>query len=190
MQSINNWMLRTLRQDAESLSEMPLHWLEIMRDTWTHLVMRALAFILNEGSFLICTDAPRTWFKSYVLSKINNPQKQRPFIPIYNFDSSLENLLIDGDNGALSDVLGMSYRRYGLWYIGNSDNKIAQFALSNEDSMLWTLDETFENSFTLNAKDINLDFKLIQSYRIFEMAIFGAIFGEFDVDNILDSVIS
>lgn len=187
MQNINEWMRKILRNDAENLSSMPLHWLEIMRDTWTPLVMRAVSFILNDGTFLICTDSEREWFKYYVLNKINSIQNNRPYIPIYSFDNSLIRLL-DSNNevssGMIQDVLGMSYKRYAFWYIGLSNNKLAQFAIDSEDSLLWTLDDTYENSFTLNANDSNLDFKLIQSYRIFETAIFAGIFGEFNINMI------
>ncbi|RDU66113.1 hypothetical protein CQA53_04755 [Helicobacter didelphidarum] len=185
MQSINEWMLKTLRNDAEHLNAMPSHWLEIIRDTWTPLIMRAISFILNDGTFLLCTDSKRSWLQTYILSKLNSLEVRRPYIPIYSFDVSLLKLLCskkDSDNGALQDVLNMSYHRYALWYIGKIDNDIAKFALEIPESFLWVLDESLENSFMLQSSDLNLDFKLIQAYRIFEQALFAGICGEFHIE--------
>lgn len=183
MQHINEWMLKALRADMESLQRMPLQWLEFERNNWSPLIKRAIAFMLNGGTFLLCTDSNRRWLQYYILSKLNTLSIQRPYVPIYGLDESLIKLLDSHDYQALQDVLNMSYRSYALWYIGKTDNKIAQFALEISESFLWILDETLEHSFTLSSTDHNLDFKLIQAYRIFEQALFAGICGEFHIEN-------
>lgn len=181
MYSANEWMLKAVRSDAENLNRMPLLWLEFVRDSWTPLVMRALSFILNGGTFLLCTDSKREWLKHYILSKINNAD--RPLVPIYAFDESLARLLQTEDHQALQDILSMSYQSYALWYIGTMNNELAKFALRFPESFLWVFDDSLEHSFVLDSKDPNLDFKLIQTYRIFEQALFAGICGEFHVEN-------
>ncbi len=182
--NINEWMMHALRKDSESINRMPLQWLEIMRNRWTPLVARAIAFLINGGTFLLCTDSKRTWLQHYILNKLNNPDTNRPFVPIYGLDSSLIALLTAKQNDAVKDVLDMSYQRYALWYIGQSQNPLAQFSLEIQESFLWVLDESLEHSFTLQSDDSNLDFKLLQAYRIFEQSLFAGICGEFMLEKI------
>ncbi|RDU73410.1 hypothetical protein CQA66_01745 [Helicobacter aurati] len=182
MGHIDEWMLYALRNNATALN-CPLQWLEIERLSWTPLVMRAVSFIVNGGTFLLCVDSQREWLQRYILNAINSTEIQRPFIPIYALDSSLINLLHCNDNQAVRDMLDMSYPRYAFWYIGKCDNVVAQFALDIRDSFLWIFDEPLEHSFILNSTDKHLDFKLLQAFRIFEHALFAGICGEFVIDS-------
>ncbi|STQ86556.1 hypothetical protein LS73_003685 [Helicobacter muridarum] len=181
MGHINEWMLQTLRDNATTLN-CPLQWLEFQRLHWTPLVMQAVSFIVNGGTFLLCVDHEREWLQYYIMNTINNIDIQRPFVPIYALDSSLIKLLHTNDNQAVRDMLDMSYPRYAFWYIGKCDNAIAQFALDIRDSFLWIFDEPLEHSFVLDSKDKHLDFKLLQAFRIFESALFAGICGEFEIN--------
>lgn len=183
--NINEWMMHALRKEAENINRMPLQWLEIMRNIWTPLVKRAVSFIINGGTFLLCTDSKRTWLQHYILNKLNNITANRPLIPIYALDSSLMNLVEAKQTEAIKDLLDLSYSSYALWYIGQSENPLAQFGLELSESFLWVLDLSLEHSFTLQSNDPNLDFKLLQAYRIFEKSLFAGIYGEFELDNTL-----
>lgn len=181
--NINEWMMHALRKDADKLNRMPLQWLEIMRINWTPLVARAITFLLNGGTFLLCTDKKTVWLQHYILSRLNAADTNRPFVPIYALDASLIKLIEAKQGESVKDLLDMSYPSYALWYIGQSDNVVAQFSLEVSESFLWMLDESLEHSFTLHSDDYNLDFKLLQAYRIFEQALFAGIFGEFSLEN-------
>ncbi len=182
-QNINEWMMNALRKDAEDINRMPLQWLEIMRNSWTPIVARAVSFIINGGTFLLCVDSKRIWLKHYILNHLNNSEINRPFIPVYGLDSSLINLLEAKQSESVKDILDISYNSYALWYIGKSNSVFAEFALDLRDSFLWVLDDSLEHSFTLNSNDPNLDFKLLQAYRIFEQTLFSGICGEFNIES-------
>ncbi len=182
MVGVHEWMLRAMRDDAERLQKMPLQWLEFERDRFASLVMNAISFIMNGGTFLLCSDDRCEWFKGYVLSKLNNCINDRPLVPIYELDISMQRLLDGDDANALPDLLEMSYNSYAMWYIGCGNNKIAQFAMQSRNSFLWMFDESLEHSFVFNSNDSNLDFKLIQAYGIFEKALFATIHGEINID--------
>ena len=184
MTNINEWMLHALRKDADKLNRMPLQWLEIDRNSWTPLVARAISFLLNGGTFLLCTDKKSAWLQHYILNRLNTIDTKRPFVPIYALDSSLIGLIEAKQGESVKDLLDMSYQSYALWYIGQTENAIAQFSLEFRESFLWILDESLEHSFTLHSNDYNLDFKLLQAYRIFEKALFAGICGEFSLENI------
>ena len=177
--NINEWMRHTLRKDCENINKMPLQWLEIERSRWTPFVVGAINFLINGGTFLLCTDSKRTWLKHYILSKLNSTEANRPFVPIYALDTPLIAMLEAKQNEAIKDLLDMSYPNYALWYIGQSQNQLAQFSLEIPESFLWILDESLEHSFTFQSNDSNLDFKLLQAYRVFEQALFAGICGEF-----------
>lgn len=176
-------MRQILRKDYESINRMPLQWLEIERSRWTPFIVSAINFLLNGGTFLLCTDSKRTWLKHYILSKINNIEANRPFVPIYALDNTLIEMLEEKQNGAIKDLLDMSYPNYALWYIGQSQSHLAQFSLEIPESFLWILDESLEHSFTFQSDDSNLDFKLLQAYRVFEQALFAGICGEFVISD-------
>ena len=164
MQHINEWMLKALRADMESLQRMPLQWLEFERNNWSPLIKRAIAFMLNGGTFLLCTDSNRRWLQYYILSKLNTLSIQRPYVPIYGLDESLIKLLDSHDYQALQDVLNMSYRSYALWYIGKTDNKIAQFALEISESILVNLIPLDKLLDLLSSLSSNLSSSLISSF--------------------------
>lgn len=184
MTNINEWMMHALRKDADKLNRMPLQWLEIERSRWTPFVARAINFLLNGGTFLLCTDKKSVWLQHYILNRLNTIDTNRPFVPIYALDYSIIALIEAKEGNSVKDLLDMSYPNYALWYIGQSDNVVAQFGLEIKESFLWILDESLEHSFTLQSNDYNLDFKLLQAYRIFEKALFAGICGEFSLEDI------
>ncbi len=184
IRNVNEWMMHALRKDVENINRMPLQWLELMRDTWTPLVTKAISFIINGGTFLLCVDSKRLWLKHYILNNLNNSEANRPFVPVYGLDSHLINLLEANQTDAVKDILDMSYQSYAMWYIGKSDSVLAEFSLELRESFLWVLDDSLEHSFTLQSNDCNLDFKLLQAYRIFEQTLFSGICGEFDIENV------
>ena len=182
MRKINDWLLHEIKKDADSISEMPLHWMEIMRADFSPIITRALRFIIEEnGTFLLCADSRRAWFKTYILHKLNSLDEDRPYISIYDFDASLSRLLSSDEmnNDLIKNTLDISYNKYAIWYIGDADTKMAKFALEFKESFLWIFDKKVERAIMLK-NDKNADIKLIQLYRIFEEAIFVGISGDYE----------
>lgn len=177
MEKFSDWMLKIIREDNNH--GILSGWLEEERFKWSKLVSNALSHLINGGSFLLACDIQREWLKSYILSHINHPQKNRPFIPLLDFSSHIK------DNQSLQhtkNMLSIAYKDYAFFYIGKRDNLLAELAIGYENSFLWILDENIQNAFSLNSTHPMLDFRLMQLYKIFDRSLSGCIFGKFDLD--------
>ncbi|WP_027327759.1 HobA family DNA replication regulator [Helicobacter pametensis] len=175
MEKISDWMLKTIRE--ENNHGFLSGWLEEERFKWTKLVSNTLTQIMNETSFLLICDSPREWLKSYILSHIN-AHKNRPFVPILDFPFSPHQ-----DLQNIKDVLGIAYRDYAFFYIGKRNNAFAELAIGHENSFLWILDESLQDAFSLNSNHPMLDFRLLQLYKIFDLALSACIFGKISLDD-------
>lgn len=177
MEKFSEWMLRIIRE--ESNNGILSGWLEEDRFKWTKLVANTLSSIINGTSFLLICDSQREWLKHYILTHINHPQKNRPLIPFFDFclhpqeTSSFQNI---------KDVLNIAYKDYAFFYIGKRNNLLAELAIGNENSFLWILDEAIQDAFYLNSKHPMLDFRLLQLYKIFDLALHHCILNKFDLE--------
>ena len=83
----------------------------------------------------------------------------------------------------LDGMLEISFKGdYFFWYIGRGDDKRADIAKRSDDSLLWLMDEDFQNAMPLRSYDEQIDIKLVQLYRLFDRTLSAALFGEVDVD--------
>lgn len=181
-ENISEWMLKTIRE--ENNNGLMSGWLEEDRSKWTNVVSNALNHILEGISFILLTDQPREWLRHYIIQHINHPQKNRPFIPIMSLDHI--NTLINpvGDNIALlKDMLSLAYKDFSFFYIGKRDNAMAELAISQENSLLWLLDENLQNAFSLSTQSAMLDFRLLQLYKIFDRSLSAYITGKISLEN-------
>lgn len=177
MEKFSDWMLRIIREDNNH--GILSGWLEEERFKWSKLVSNALSHLMNGGSFLLASDTQRKWLKSYILSHINNTHKNRSFIPLLDFNSSIKNTQ---SLQHTKHMLNSVYKDYAFFYIGRRDNLTAELAISYENSFLWILDESIQNAFSLSSAHPMLDFRLIQLYKIFDYSLNACIFGKFDLD--------
>jgi len=181
MQQLLRWTLEAIRE------EDCFSWMEEHRYTWAPLVKSTVSQILEGKTVLLLTDIPRKWFGKYILENINDLQKGRPLLPIFpmekmlpslgNFSSTQEILLLE-------DMLELAYPNgYLIWYIGKGEHPFTKLAYRCEESFLWIMDEEVENSFGFRSSDKILDIKLLQLYKLFDLTLSQALFGELDLES-------
>ncbi len=177
------WSLDAIRAEGASLS-----WLEEQRFDWTTTTAQSLEQILTGKTIILITDEKRKWLEHYILSSINAVDNlDRPLLPIVSIDSlymhynSVTNSeMID----FLDDMISLSYKDdYFFWYIGDGEDKRCDIAKRRDNSYFWLFDEEFHNAFTLKSYDTLLDIKLLQLYRLFNLSLNAAMFGEVDVSS-------
>ncbi len=174
------WSLDTLREEGASLS-----WLEENRFDWATSTSLALEQVLDGKTIILITDEKRKWLEEYILSNINAQKPNRPLLPILSVDSIFAHFnkasggeMID----MIEDMISLSYKEdYFFWYIGCGDDKRSDIAKRKDNSYFWIFDEEYSNSFMLKSYDKNLDIKLLQIYRQFDLSLNAALFGEVDV---------
>ncbi len=176
----SEWTLKAIREEGSCFS-----WMEEYRFNWIPQVQNALIKILEGQSVILVTDKDFAWYSNYILVKINQLYKNRPFIPIYDMNAlfpSLYNLNYANELDFLYDMLDISFvNGYFFWYIGAGKDKFYEYIDQNKNSILWMLNKEIEGIFSLNKKDSNLDMKLIQSFKLFDKAIDAALIGEIEL---------
>jgi hypothetical protein len=82
----------------------------------------------------------------------------------------------------LGDMLDITFKgEYLFWYIGKGDDRRADIAKRSTDSLLWIMDERFQNALVLRSHDPLIDIKLLQLYRLFDKTLSAVLFGEINV---------
>jgi hypothetical protein len=180
-QDFAQWTLDAIREEGGSLSR-----LEEQRFEWTPTTEKALEQILSGKTIILVTDEKRKWLESYILTSINSLNMQeRPLLPILSIDSiySHYNSVSNGEMiDIVDDMIALSYKEdYFFWYIGKGDDKRSDIAKRRDNSYFWIFDESFNNSFMLKSFDSHLDIKLLQLFRLFNLSLNAALFGEVDV---------
>lgn len=182
MQDLSSWVLQTLRHDASHPT-----WLEERKFEWIPLLKRALQKIFNGESLILVTDYEREWFMHYVVQSINR-SNNRPYVPIIAINALFPKIdkishKDEMEIALIHDYFGNIFsQKYGFWYVGRNDALHAKLALSQEDGFLWMFDTNLQNSFTLQSTDILVDIKLIQMYKIFNLALEAVMFGNVRLD--------
>ncbi|TET90864.1 MAG: hypothetical protein E3J96_00435 [Sulfurovum sp.] len=182
MQQLLKWTLETIREEETCFS-----WMEEYRYEWAPLVKSAASQVLEGKTVLVVTDESHKWFGKYILNSINNLRKNRPLLPFYQLIDifpNLQNLTSTQELQLLEDMLDISYPNgYYIWYIGKGDHSYTKLAYRNEDSFLWVMDEEVQNSFAFRSSDPLLDIKLLQLYKLFDMTLSEALFGDLDLES-------
>jgi hypothetical protein len=182
MQQLLKWTLENIREEESCFS-----WMEEYRYEWAPLVKSAASQVGRGKTVLIITDESRRWFGEYILSRVNELQKNRPLLPFYqllDMFPNLQSLTSTQDLQLLEDMLDISYPNgYYIWYIGRGNHPYTKLAYRNQDNFLWILDEEVQNSFALRSSDPLLDIKLLQLYKLFDMTISEMLFGDLDLES-------
>ena len=182
MQDLSSWVLQALRRDASRPT-----WLEERRFEWIPLLKRALQKVFNGESLILVTDYEREWFMSYVVYSINC-SNNRPYIPVISINTLFPQIdrVLHKDEveiALVNDYLNNVFaHRYFFWYVGRNDAPRSKLALSQEDGFLWMFDASLQNSFTLQSTNALVDIKLMQMYRIFNLALEAVMFGNVRLD--------
>jgi len=177
------WSLDAIREEDGSLS-----WLEETRFDWTTTTARALEQILAGKTIILITDEKRKWLETYILSSINSDGiMERPLLPIVSIDSIYAhyNSVSGGEMiDIVDDMISLSYKDdYFFWYIGKGDDKRSDIVKRRDSSYFWIFDEEFNNAFSMKSYDPVLDIKLLQLYRLFNLSLNAALFGEVDASS-------
>jgi len=180
MQQFIKWTLESIRAEGATLN-----WLEELRFDWTSITAQAIKQILEGKTVVLITDHKRKWLEQYITSSINQLTLERPMIPLVSLEAIYPefDLLTGGDSiTMIEDILELSYKgEFFFWYIGKGDDKRADIAKRSNDSYLWIMDENFHNALTLRSYDSNIDIKLLQLYRQFDLTLNAMLFGEVSV---------
>ncbi|NPA04191.1 MAG: hypothetical protein GXO61_04940 [Epsilonproteobacteria bacterium] len=178
--TFDQWTLETIRYDKSMMS-----WLEERRHEWLPLAQDAILKLLEGYTLLVLTDDNRDWFATYILSKLNNSLKNRPFLPVYKLKTlypNLRTLQEEEEIELLFDMLSISFgERFFIWYIGNSTSSYLKIAMRCKKGFFWIMDKEVQNGFTLRSYDELLDIKLLQLFRLFDKSIDVILFGEVEV---------
>ncbi len=181
MQQLLKWTLETIRQ------EDCFSWMEEHRYEWAPLVKSAVEQMLEGKSVLLLTDVPRRWFGKYILENVNDLSKNRPLLPLFPLAKIFPNvgsLSSTQEMQLLEDMLEISFPNgYFIWYIGKGDHPFTKLAYRRDGNFLWIMDEEVENSFAFRSSDEHLDIKLLQLYKLFDMTLSEALFGELDLEH-------
>lgn len=183
MQEFLNWTVDSIREDR-----LISPWLEEKKYEWTPLVSKNIVNLLEKGcSVIVLTDNEREWYLEYILTHINSPKLNRPFLPFYDFKSFykyIDNIKSDDDIAYIKDMLNISFPNgYVFWYIGKSQDPRAIIPKVSKNSFLWLFDEEKQDAFNLRSTDEALDMKLLQMFRLYNKTVSAALFAEINVEH-------
>ncbi|NPA27858.1 MAG: hypothetical protein GXN91_02240 [Epsilonproteobacteria bacterium] len=176
----NEWTLNAIREEGTCFS-----WMEELRFNWIPQVKSTISKILEGYTLIIITDKDFKYFSEYVTTKINQLEKNRPFIPIYPLEALFPHYTTLKDASELDfllDMLDISFiNGYIFWYIGCGNHKLYEYIEQDKTSLIWRLNQDIEGIFSLNKSDPLIDIKLIQSFQLFEKALDAALIGDIEL---------
>lgn len=180
MRNFDQWTLETIRSEGAAMS-----WFEEQRFEWTPAVANALEQVMEGKSIVLITDHDRKWLAQYIISALNKRSQERPMIPIVCLDALYSHYdHVEGGEAidTLSDMLDLTFKgEYFFWYVGRGDDRRSDIAKRNGNSLLWIMDENFQNAVRLRSYDEKIDIKLLQLYRLFDKTLNAVLFGEINV---------
>ncbi len=178
------WTLEQIRARGAAMS-----WMEERRFDWVPIAASAIEHLMGAQTMLLVTDREREWFARYTLTRLNRFNPERPLLPIISLGTIFPYLDRISDSEQLKileDMLSLAFPNdYIFFYIGKGSDPRAQIAKSKNDSLLWLLDDTAQNAFSLRSDDDDLDIKLIQMLRLFDRSIDAIMFSEVDIQGAL-----
>ncbi len=181
MQDLLAWTLNSIREENSDFS-----WMEEHRFDWTPLVKNACLKLAAGQTMLVLTDDKRKWFGKYILNSINDPDKQRPFLPAYDMHGcfvALNSLNEDTEISLLEDMLDISFPNgYFIWYTGDARHNYMKLVQREEDNFLWVTNDRVANSIFFRESDELLDIKLLQLYKLFDATAQAILNNEVDCD--------
>ncbi len=162
-----------------------MSWFEEHRFLWTPPIANAMDQMMEGKSIILITDHDRQWFAHYITSSLNKRSQDRPMIPVVCIDALYPHYdhISGGESiDMLVDMLDITYKGdYFFWYIGRGDDRRADIAKRSTNSLLWIMNENFQNALILQSYDPLIDIKLLQLYRLFDKTLNAVLFGEINV---------
>ncbi|OBV30018.1 hypothetical protein BKN38_00325 [Helicobacter sp. CLO-3] len=171
------WLLESIRNECKKWAN-DLEWLEMERSLWADTALRAIRHIANGGALLLATDEQRTWFRHYALSRFYYSGVRRPLLPIFPLNNMFPSDFNLQESNAIDikNMLDIAYdKNYMFWYVGQTNNRIADLCLSKDHGLFWLMDEGIKGAFYLRGNDEFLDYKLIEMLKLFEKAAYACI---------------
>lgn len=183
METISDWLLKTIRKDETS--GIMNGWIEEVRFEILPQMSRTIEHLLGGGSLILLNDEQRSWFGEYVTTHINQPHKGRAFFPIIQIKHLTDMIDSHAKEGSMRgfepiyNMLDMMYPNYKFWYVGKK-NARADFARGKNEGWHWIFDEL--QYCGLKSTDEHLDYKLINLFKLFEQAIVNAMLQKISLD--------
>jgi hypothetical protein len=175
-----NWLGNTIRQE-----EFIDSWLDSRKSELLPFFSNTITNVLNGGTIIVLTDSDRDWFLKYIISSINHRHQNRPMLPFVDLHAlvpDINKLDTDMDVEYIRDYLDIFLPNgYQFMYIGKAQDKRIKLAKSQEDSFLIAFDDELPQSFYLSSLDHSLDIKLMQVFKLFNITISEALFGNIDI---------
>jgi hypothetical protein len=182
LENFDQWTLDCIRDEDASFN-----WIEPFRFEWCPITAHAMYQILQAKNIVLVVDSERKWFERYILDNINKKSTSRPVIPIVSLDSMFRTYdALDADNSLqlVEDMLSIAFKDdYFFWYIGRGDDKRSEIAKRSDNSYMWIMGESYQNSFPLLTYDEYLDIKLIQLFQLFSKTLSASLFAEIEIEN-------
>lgn len=172
MIDFSQWTLDKIRDEYSNIQ-----WLEERRFEWMPLVKNIVKHVTNGHTYIIFSDDERCWLVSYLCQLINKTSNtSRPFLPFINgnliYSRFIQDIKNNEDTLLFEDMLSLSFPSgYAFFYVGTGANNKATISKRHDNSFLWMIDESIQNSFELESDDKNLDTKLVQLSNLFEQSI-------------------
>lgn len=166
------WTLNKIRDEYSNMQ-----WLEERRFEWMPLVKNIVQHITSGHTYIIFSDDDRCWLGDYLSQLINKtPNTSRPLLPFINgnkiYSRFVQDMKTNEDIELFEDMLSLSFPNgYAFFYIGKGFNHKATISKRNDNSLLWMIDESIQNSFEIEGDDEYIDTKLVQLSNLFEQSI-------------------
>jgi len=152
---------------------------------WVPLCNEAMIELMKGTPFLVVTDRERDWFNYYIVNNINSIKNNRPFVPVY----SLMNFIPYSHKtdkieylDMVEDMLDITFKgEYKFWYIGKEESNIYKLVQRKENSFVWLFDKEYQNTFFLKSYVPELDYQLMNLFKLFNKTITSSMFGEIEL---------
>ncbi|QTO96649.1 DNA replication regulator family protein [Helicobacter pylori] len=177
MKNFYDWIKEFVHDQGEFIAQQS-GWLELERSSYAKLIAQTISHVLNGGSLLVSADSSRCWFLNYILSNLNPKDlKERPLLSVIDFNAS--SFYPKNDANLSLATIEMTYQNPMFWHVGKIENEsLKTLLLSKIPSFLWLFEELKEDCLLLKEHDSLLDYKLLQLFKLFENALFSALYNK------------
>jgi hypothetical protein len=179
-QKFLHWLGDTIKQE-----EFIGPWLDSRKSELLPFFSNTISNVLDGGTIIVITDSDREWFLNYIITSINHKYQNRPMLPFIDLKAlvaDINKIDTDIDIEYLKDYLDIFLPNgYQFLYIGKAQDKRIKLAKAKDNSFMIAFDDDLPQSFYLSSVDKSLDIKLMQIFKLFNITIDEALFGNIDI---------
>jgi hypothetical protein len=179
-QKFLHWLGNTIKQE-----EFIGPWLDSRKSELLPFFSNTISNVLDGGTIIVITDSDREWFLNYIITTINHKYQNRPMLPFIDLKAlvpDINKIDTDIDIEYIKDYLDIFLPNgYQFLYIGKAQDKRIKLAKAKDNSFMIAFDDDLPQSFYLSSVDKSLDIKLMQIFKLFNITIDEALFGNIDI---------